>query len=66
MGDCMCEDYDKARENRERQAQDVEPYYWWELPDPFPAKGTVLAVNPNGLVRSRSELMKRQGVKNEG
>ena len=64
MGDAMCEDYVKAEQSRERQAQEHEtkPYYWWEYPDPFPTRATPApVVNPNGLARSRQELRKRTG-----
>lgn len=66
MGDCMCEDYDKAKVSRERQTQDVsKPYYWWEMPDPFEQTATLALIsNPNGLARSRSELKRRQTSEN--
>ena len=64
MGDCLCEDYEKAKQSRERQAADKEkqPYYWWEYQDPFPTKATPVPIsNPSGLARSRQELKRRQG-----
>ena len=62
MGDCMCEDYQKAKENRDRQAADKDPYYWYEFPDPFETKAThAIKVNVGGLARSRKELKIRQG-----
>jgi len=62
-GDVMCEDYEKAKASRERQAQERRtPYYWWEMPDPFEQTATPAPVsNPHGLARSRQELKKRQG-----
>lgn len=62
MGDILCEDYDKAKESRDRQAEErnTRPYYWWEYSDPFPTRATRTPVsNPNGLARSRRELKAR-------
>jgi len=64
MANVMCEDLQKAKENRERQAQDNDnkPYYWWEYPDPFPTKATPASKNNSGgLARSRKELQNRGG-----
>ena len=62
MGDCMCEDYQKAKESRERQVADKhDPYYWWEYPDPFEVEATPeIEVNSGGLARSRKELKERR------
>lgn len=62
MSDCLCEDYNKAKASRERQAKNASnPYYWWEMPDPFEAKATSSPVNnSNGLARSRRELKERR------
>jgi len=60
----MVDDEQKAKENRERVEADRvnQPYYWWELPDPFEKKATPQPVsNPMGLARSRQELRKRLG-----
>lgn len=62
--DLMCEDYQKAKESRERQAAEKEsrPYYWWEYLDPFEKKASQPPVsNPNGLARTKAELKKRLG-----
>lgn len=57
-GDMMCEDYQKAKESRERQAADKrEPYYWWEYPD-LPERESP-TINPKGLARSRQGLKER-------
>jgi len=62
MGDAMCEDYEKAKQNRDRQAADKhEPYYWWERPDSPEEKATPARTNSSGLARSRRELKSRQG-----
>ena len=62
MSDCMCEDYQKAKESRERQVADKDPYYWYEFPDPFGVEATPeIKVNTGGLARSRNELKIRQG-----
>lgn len=63
MNDCMCEDYDKAKESRERRNSEHKPYYWWEYPDPFEVKATSAPIsNSSGLARSRKELRERQKV----
>lgn len=64
MSDAMCEDYQRAKENRVRQmANKHEPFYWWEYPEPFEIKATTkLKINPSGLARSRQELRERNGI----
>ena len=63
MGDCLCEDYQKAKESRERQAADKhDPYYWYEFPDPFGAEVTAVVSKSNGLARTRQELKERLHV----
>jgi len=60
----LVDNIQKAKENRDRVAADrvSQPYYWWELPDPFIKTATPQPVsNPKGLARSRQELKIRLG-----
>lgn len=68
MGDAMCENYERAKQNREKLAKEpCEPQYWWEFPDSFDPEATKQEATTTpvktfgGLARTRRELRIRQG-----
>lgn len=63
MGDCLCEDYERAKLNREKLAKEPrEPQYWWECPEFEQEATTTTPVKTfGGLARTRRELKTRQG-----
>lgn len=58
MGDFMCDDYEKAKANRERVAEEEkEPYHWWECPE---AERVAPPSSKFRLARSMKELREKE------